>query len=162
MPAGLRVVRADLADAADAQCLVELLDHYARDPMGGGHGLEAAARERLVGELRRVPGFHAGLAFLDGQAVGLVHCFTGFSTFAARPLLNIHDIIVHRDRRGQGIGRALLDWAEALARSLGCCKLTLEVLTNNTVAIAAYRKSGYAPYQLDPAAGQAVLLQKLL
>ena len=162
MRAGVRVARADLADAGDAQHLLELLDHYARDPMGGGHGLEPAARARLIAELGRFPGFHAGLAFVEDEAVGLVNCFTGFSTFAARPLLNIHDVVVRRERRGQGIGRALLDWAEALARSLGCCKLTLEVLSDNERALAAYRRAGYLPYQLDPAAGRALLLQKPL
>jgi len=160
--AALRIDKIDLADAEHARRLVELLDHYARDPMGGGHPLEAPARERLVGALRRVPGYHGALAWQDGEAVGLLNCFTGFSTFAARPLLNIHDIVVHQDRRGRGIGRALLAWAEDTARALACCKLTLEVLSNNQAAMRAYRAAGYVPYQLDPAAGQAALLQKLL
>ena len=48
------------------------------------------------------------------------------------------------------------------ARQLGCCKLTLEVLSNNRRALAAYERAGFAPYVLDPAAGQALFLQKLL
>jgi GNAT superfamily N-acetyltransferase len=157
-----QLTKVDLTDADHAGRLLELLEHYALDPMGGGTGLAAAARERLVGELRRIAGFHAALAWQDGQAVGLINCFTGFSTFAARPLLNIHDLVVRRERRGQGIGRALLAWAEQLATELGCCKLTLEVLSNNAQARAAYRAAGFVPYELDPQAGQALLLQKLL
>jgi GNAT superfamily N-acetyltransferase len=109
-----------------------------------------------------VPGFHGALAWLDGRAVGLIDCFAGFSTFAARPLLNIHDIVVHADVRGRGIGQALLSWAEERARQLGCCKLTLEVLSNNMRAMASYEQAGFAPYVLDPAAGHALLMQKYL
>jgi GNAT superfamily N-acetyltransferase len=158
----VQLTKVDLADAEHAGRLLELLEHYAFDPMGGAGGLAAPVRERLITELRKVPGFHAALAWQDREAVGLINCFTGFSTFAARPLLNIHDVVVRSDRRGQGIGRALLAWAEDLARALDCCKLTLEVLSNNARALAAYRVAGYVPYELDPAAGQALLLQKVL
>jgi ribosomal protein S18 acetylase RimI-like enzyme len=102
------------------------------------------------------------LAFRADEAVGLINCFLGFSTFAAQPLLNVHDIVVLRDRRREGIGQALLSWAEIIARDEGCCKLTLEVLSNNHAALHAYRRAGFAPYVLDPAAGQALFLQRLL
>jgi len=42
----------------------------------------------------------------------------------------------------------------------GCCKLTLEVLTGNLVALRSYERFGFAPYALDPAAGQASFMQK--
>jgi GNAT superfamily N-acetyltransferase len=77
-------------------------------------------------------------------------------------LLNVHDIVVLKDLRGQGIGQALLAWAEQRARELGCCKLTLEVLSNNTQAMASYQQAGFVPYVLDPAAGNALLMQKYL
>lgn len=156
------VAPVDLADARQARALIDLLDHYARDPMGGGHPLAPDARERLVGALARIPGFQAAIAWAGAEPVGLVDTFVGFSTFAARPLLNIHDIVVRADWRGRGVGAALLRWAEARARALGCCKLTLEVLSENRPARRAYERAGFAPYMLDPAAGQALLLQKLL
>ena len=156
----LRVCPVDLHDAEQATAWLDLLDHYARDPMGGGEGLSDYAKINLVRTIREVPGFHGALAWLDGEAVGLIDCFAGFSTFAARPLLNVHDIVVHASLRGRGIGQALLAWAEQRAVELGCCKLTLEVLSNNTRAIASYRQAGFVPYVLDPAAGHALLMQK--
>lgn len=158
----LKVVPLDLSDLAQAEIWLQLLDHYAQDPMGGGDGLSDYAKLNLVATMREVPGFHGALAWLDGKAVGLIDCFAGFSTFAARPLLNVHDIVVHRDVRGRGVGQALLAWAEARARELGCCKLTLEVLSNNTRAMRSYQQAGFAPYVLDPAAGHALFLQKYL
>jgi GNAT superfamily N-acetyltransferase len=63
---------------------------------------------------------------------------------------------------GRGVGQALLGWAETRARQLGCCKLTLEVLSNNRRALRSYEQAGFEPYVLDPAAGQALFLQKKL
>lgn len=140
-----------------------LLDAYACDPMGGGEPLDAAVKERLCADLARHPGAASFLAWnATGEAVGLINCFLGYSTFKARPLMNVHDIIVLSGQRGQGIGQALLAAAESHARSLGCCKLTLEVLTGNATAMASYRRFGFAPYTLDPAAGQASFMQKWL
>ncbi|MCE1244161.1 GNAT family N-acetyltransferase [Oryzomicrobium sp.] len=170
----IQVRPVDLDDPRQAAAFLALLDHYAADPMGGGTGLAPAARARLVDELRRLPHFHGALAWQrvghgdscdDGaaeDAVGLINCFAGFSTFAARPLLNIHDVVVRDGLRDRGIGRLLLAWAEARARELGCCKLTLEVLANNARARAAYARAGFAPYVLDSAAGDALFLHKPL
>jgi ribosomal protein S18 acetylase RimI-like enzyme len=158
----LKVLPLDLSDTAQAAIWLGLLDHYASDPMGGGEGLSDYAKLNLVRTIQAVPGFHGALAWLDGEAVGLIDCFAGFSTFAALPLLNVHDIVVHAAWRDRGIGRALLAWAEVRARQLGCCKLTLEVLSNNARAMACYEQAGFVPYELDPAAGQALLMQKYL
>ena len=158
----LRAVAVDLKKEANSKAWLALLDHYARDPMGGGDGLSEYAKANLVRELQDLPTFHGALAWRDDEAVGLINCFAGFSTFAAKPLLNIHDIVTRDDRRGQGVGQALLQWAEQRARDLGCCKLTLEVLSNNTRAMAAYERAGFAPYVLDPEAGHALFLQKYL
>jgi GNAT superfamily N-acetyltransferase len=158
----LRIVAADLNNGPLAQSWLALLDHYASDPMGGGTGLSDYAKSHLVDALAALPGFHGGLAYAGDEAVGLINCFAGFSTFAAKPLLNVHDIVVRADRRGQGIGRALLGWAEQRAAELGCCKLTLEVLSNNHGAMACYERAGFMPYVLDPQAGHALFLQKLI
>ena len=163
-PSGVRIVALDLSDPAQATAWLELLDHYARDPMGGGEPLSTDARTHLVERLRVLPTFHGALALsgAGSEPVGLINCFTGFSTFAARPLLNIHDLVVRAEVRGQGVGQALLDWAALRGRELGCCKLTLEVLSSNAPALKTYDRAGFAPYTLDPAAGQALFLQKIL
>jgi GNAT superfamily N-acetyltransferase len=158
----LRIVAVDLENPLISTVWLELLDDYARDPMGGGEGLSDYAKAHLVERLRVQPGFYGALAFLGKKPVGLINCFTGFSTFSARPLLNIHDIVVLADVRGQGIGQALLEWADGCARQLACCKLTLEVLSNNHRAMASYVRAGFAPYMLDPAAGHALLMQKTI
>jgi ribosomal protein S18 acetylase RimI-like enzyme len=87
------------------------------------------------------------LLALEGERpVGMAICFVGFSTFQARPLLNIHDLAVVPDCRGQGIGRALLAEAEKQALLRGCCKLTLEVREDNLPARSLYERFGFADF----------------
>jgi ribosomal protein S18 acetylase RimI-like enzyme len=86
------------------------------------------------------------LALSEGTPVGVAVCFLGFSTFNARPLLNIHDLAVVPERRGQGIGKALLAAAEAEAMRRGCCKLTLEVQDDNRRARGLYERAGFTDF----------------
>lgn len=158
----LRVVLVDYERDTDRAALVMLLDAYARDPMGGGEPLTEAVKARLCDDLAARPQAFSFVAWQDTEAVGLVNCLEGYSTFKAQALMNIHDIAVLPHWRGQGVGQALLTAAEDLARARGCCKLTLEVLTGNQPALASYLKFGFAPYALDPAAGQASFMQKWL
>lgn len=141
----LAVIAADLADPAHQEAILDLIDMYAREPAGGGRPLAPAARSGLIAGLRGHPTTEVFLAFADGAPAGIAICFRGFSTFAARPLLNIHDLAVLPGRRGRGIGKALLAAVEAKARSLGCCKLTLEVLEENRRAREVYHAFGFNP-----------------
>lgn len=161
-PGTVRIVEADLAQLEQARAVVRLLDEYARDPMGGGQALPAAVQANLATELHRRPTAHVLLALAGEHAVGMLIAIEGFSTFACQPLLNVHDIIVTATHRQQGIGGQLLAQAEALAQRLGCCKLTLEVLSGNLGAQQAYRAAGFAPYALDPRMGPAQFWQKKL
>lgn len=158
----LRVVPADLADAAHAGALLYLLDLYAQDPAGGGGRLSGYARAHLVQRLRDRSDTVIVLAFVAGEPAGLAVCFEGFSTFAARPLLNIHDIVVAPPYRARGIATAMLALVEEMAIRRGCCKLTLEVLERNQAAQAVYRKRGFQPYQLVPEFGAAIFWEKKL
>lgn len=161
----IRIALADYANAQHAHAVVQMLDAYARDPMGGAHPLGDFARAHLVAELARVPNAFSLLAFeglSDDKPVGLVNCMQGFSTFACKPLINVHDLAVLADYRGQRIGERLLEQVALIARQRGACKITLEVLSGNASAMRLYDRAGFAAYTLDPEAGQALLLQKWL
>ena len=158
----ITVRRADYTDARGRAALLDLLDAYAQDPMGGGRPLPADVRARLCEDLAARPLAASFIAWLGDEPVGLVNTFEGYSTFKACPLLNVHDIAVLPAHRARGVGQALLAACEAHARERGCCKLTLEVLSGNARALRSYERFGFAPYALDPAAGQALLLQKWL
>jgi ribosomal protein S18 acetylase RimI-like enzyme len=158
----ISLLRADYRNPVHGAAIVALLDAYARDPMGGGEPLPQATRDGLMAALSTFPTAFSVLAMADEQPAGLANCFDGFSTFACKPLVNIHDVVVAPRFRGQGIARRLFTEIEVIARAKGCCKMTLEVLSGNTPALGLYRSLGFGDYVLDPEQGKAVFWQKSL
>jgi ribosomal protein S18 acetylase RimI-like enzyme len=159
------VCRADYANAHHARVLVDLLDAYARDPMGGGEPLSEFAKHHLVACLAARSQAFSVLAFESADEttpMGLVNCIDGFSTFACKPLVNVHDVVVLPAYRGQRVAERMLGLVQAISQERGACKLTLEVLSGNQNALRLYTRLGFAQYQLDPAAGNAQFLQKWL
>ena len=161
-PSDLRLCRADYHNPVHAAALVQLLDAYAQDPAGGGEALSDFAKANLAKALAARPQAFSVLAFADEQPVGLINCIEGFSTFACRPLVNVHDVAVLAGFRGQRVGEQMLALVEQIAQERGACKLTLEVLAGNASAIRLYERVGFAGYQLDPAMGQAQFFHKWL
>jgi ribosomal protein S18 acetylase RimI-like enzyme len=158
----IKVIEADYLDKRHEKEIPMLLDEYATDPMGGNKPLDEDVKNNLVKELSKLPHAFSIIAYVDGQPAGLVNCFEMFSTFLCKPLINIHDVIVLNKYRGNGISQKMLEKVEQIARAKGCCKITLEVLSNNEAAKSAYRKFGFSDYELDPEAGTALFWQKIL
>jgi GNAT superfamily N-acetyltransferase len=158
----IEIVAADLALPEHQRAVADMTDAYARDAFGNGGPLDAEVRERLVPALRDHPTTVILLAYAGVRPVGIATCFRGFSTFAARPLLNLHDLSVIPEYRGQGIGRLLLAAVEAKARALGCAKVTLEVLEGNVSARRLYEAFGLASPDYENGAGQSLFLAKPL
>lgn len=153
------VVTADLDNPEHANAVLTVLNAYASDPMGGGEPLSAHTQKNLIASLKKRSNIYTILAFDSQEPIGIALCFEGFSTFACKPLLNIHDFAVVPKYRDQGVGTQLLARVKQLARNLGCCKITLEVLDGNAPAKALYVSQGFAPYTLGPQNGHAVLMQ---
>lgn len=158
----VKIVPVDYRNADQTTMLMTLLNNYASDAMGGGKPLSEEILGALPEKLAGVPGAFSFIALVDEQPAGFANCFMGFSTFKAKPLVNIHDLAVNPDFRGQGLSLKLLAAIEVEARARGCCKVTLEVLSGNEVAKQAYLKAGFEGYELDPASGQALFWEKPL
>lgn len=135
---------------------------YAQDVMGNDGPLPPDVLERLIPGLHETPTTLIFLAYVEGRAVGIATCFWGFTTFAARPLINIHDICVVPEHRGKGIGQALLAAVEQKARERHCAKVTLEVQENNTRARQIYEAAGFAQSVHGEEAGGALFYAKKL
>jgi ribosomal protein S18 acetylase RimI-like enzyme len=156
------IVEADLEREDHQQAVSELVNAYAQDPMGAGRPLPAENLRRLIPGLQQHPTTLIFLAYEEQRPIGIAVCFIGFSTFAALPLVNIHDLAILPAYRGRGIGRRLLSEVERKARDLGCCKLTLEVQENNHRARGVYQSSGFEQAVHQAEAGGALFLSKRL
>jgi ribosomal protein S18 acetylase RimI-like enzyme len=158
---GIAIAEADLGNPQHQDAIVHLVDAYARDPMGGGKALPEEVRTALIPGLQRHPTTLVFLAWHSTTPVGIAICFIGFSTFLARPLINIHDLAVLPTYRGQGVGRLLLEQVAAKGRELGC-KLTLEVRAGNYPAQRLYEAVGFDSAASYSGAVQVWFLEKRL
>jgi ribosomal protein S18 acetylase RimI-like enzyme len=158
----LQLVQANLTDPDQFEDFWMLLNEYACDIMGGGAPLTPEKKEQLRLKLPQIKDSYILIAYADGEPVGLANCFTSFSTFNAAPLLNIHDFVVKKNFRNMGIAVSMLKQIEQYSKEKGYCKLTLEVLEGNTRALELYKAFGFRSYELDPAMGKALFLDKKL
>lgn len=144
--AKLKIAEADLDLAQDAVAVVEIIDSYARGPGGQNAPLSDSARTALVRGLHEHPCALVLLACEDERPVGVAVCVWGFSTFAGREMINIHDLAVLPGFQGRGIGSELLAEVERRARERGCCKITLEVHDANEGAKRLYAAAGFGSW----------------
>lgn len=89
----------------------------------------------------------------EGRAVAMVNLIYIVSTALGARVALLEDMIVTREARGQGLGRALIEAAIAQARSDGCRRITLLTDGTNTAAHAFYERAGFTrsamvPYRL--------------
>jgi len=82
------------------------------------------------------------IAEAHGAPVGFALYYTSYSTFLTSPCLHLEDLYVDPDRRGHGVGLALLRAVAAHAVERGCRRLDWTVLDWNAPAIAFYERQG--------------------
>ena len=153
---------ADYSDATDAATVSTLLNGYALDQFGNSAPLDDAVRANLCANLAKIQGAFSVIASVGGTPVGLINAFQGFRTFKCQPLINVHDVFVEPTHRRKGITQRMMEKVQEVAVSRGCCKLTLEVLSNNPNAMGSYAKFGFKSYELDPELGTAQFWEKKL
>lgn len=154
------IFEADLYNSKHQEAILSLLNEYALDIMGGGVGISDFVKENLIAQLQTKSGTLVILAFDQLQPIGLAIAFEGFSTFQAKPLLNLHDFAVSAQARGKGVAKAMLEKLELIAKQRGYCKITLEVLEGNIRAQKIYKDFGFRSYSLEPSMGRALFLDK--
>ncbi|MFT6268687.1 MAG: GNAT superfamily N-acetyltransferase [Alphaproteobacteria bacterium] len=158
----LTLVKVDYSKQAHIDHLLTMLQMYAKDPMGGGQVIADDVVKSLPQALASRSFMHSFLVYKDEQPIAFANCIESFSTFSAKGVMNIHDFAVSPEARGQDVSQFLLEGIQNVALSIGCTKLTLEVLEGNKSAIRAYEKSGFTAYQLEPELGDAMFWQKYI
>lgn len=135
----------DLTLGKDQHACLSLLNDYMCDPMGSNAPIPNGLGEEIIKGLNEISTYRGFFFLVDNIPVGYATCFRNFSTFAAKPLLNIHDIILSPTVRGKGYGKAFLNLICDFAKNDGCCRVNLEVREDNAVAINTYKSLGFGP-----------------
>ncbi len=138
-----------LADADDDEFILGLVPRFVE-----GFNLPAWRRRGECAEHVRVdlarhlseqpPGSHVFVAENDdGERVGFIHLQTMKDFFSNAQICHISDLAVDRKHDGEGIGSALLAYAERWAREHKFRHLQLAVFEGNQRARKLYERSGF-------------------
>ena len=166
-------VRIRAAEPSDAAALVELARAVGAEPEGwlltDGWPRSVADERRYLRAVRRSPAGAVLVAHLaDGELMGRLSVARDPHPSSA----HVADLglMVGAAHRRRGVGRELIDAAEAWARDRAITKLELHVFPHNAAALALYERAGFeregyrrAHYRRpDGSLVDAILMAKLL
>ena len=106
-----------------------------------GYPADSAAVETRLQQLAIV-GDRVVVADVDGEVVGLAQLHVSPALEYDRPAAKIAALVVDERRRGEGIGRALVEAMEAEARLRRCVMLFLTTASRREDAHEFYRRVG--------------------
>lgn len=147
--AAVRVRPARADDRALVLALVPRLHGFPLPPWRTAEQVDASESAELSRAFDRIA---AGIfpddealmiAELGGERAGFLHAVTRLDFFDQAPAGHVSTIVVAPAAEGRGVGRALLDAAEAWARGRGYSTLGLSVFESNVRARAAYARAGF-------------------
>ena len=93
----------------------------------------------------------AALAWVSGEAAGLVHWILHRSNWTIGDYCYLQDLFVAEDRRGLGLGRKLIEHVYTEAEKAGCARVHWLTHETNTDAMLLYDRiaelSGFVQYR---------------
>ncbi|GAC1529627.1 MAG: GNAT family N-acetyltransferase [Ramlibacter sp.] len=84
------------------------------------------------------------LAESGGRVVGFAHCVLHENTWETQPVCYLEDLYVDPASRGQGAGKALLEWLRNAMRAEGWARLYWVTHKDNATARALYDQMAQA------------------
>jgi ribosomal protein S18 acetylase RimI-like enzyme len=153
MSSEIPVRRADVADAPEVARLLHDFNTEFDEPTPGVEALTARARLLLAeGEMT---------VLLGGERPD------GIALIRLRPAIwtegldaYLEELYVAPERRGDGIGRALLEAAMDAAREAGAVRIDLGTSVDDTAAIALYESCGFTNREREPDGPQMLFYER--
>lgn len=117
----------------------------------GSHLAAEANRERIAETIgHHIADDNLLVARSADEIVGFVMFSIEYRLYAVETTRGIvHNLFVVPDRRGEGIGTALMEGAETALIENGAAVIGLEALAENEVARRFYTERGYRPHRIE-------------
>jgi GNAT superfamily N-acetyltransferase len=111
----------------------------------------SATWERIFDPLEPV---HALVAERDGSLIGFSHYLFQRSTWLLKPQCYLQDLYVSEEKRGGGVGRALIGAVVGAAKEAGAARVFWNTHETNAVARRLYdavaERTGFIQYRIEP------------
>lgn len=133
----MNIRKAEKSDMAQVLNLIRELAMFENEPDAVEISIEDLEREGLGTD----PLFYCYVAEVANEIVGAALFYYRFSTWKGRSL-HLEDLIVKKEKRGQGIGEALYKKVMEFAIEKGIKRVAWEVLDWNEGAIRFYERTG--------------------
>jgi ribosomal protein S18 acetylase RimI-like enzyme len=147
--------RAGVEDAAE---VARLLDDFNKEYDEPTPGVEALARRmrQLISEEEM------SVLLAEEPAVGLAVLRFRPSIWVEALEAYLAELYVAPDRRGQGLGRGLLDAALELARESGAAYIDLGTSEDDTAALSLYESAGFTNRESRPDGPKMLFYERML
>ncbi|HVO75357.1 MAG TPA: GNAT family N-acetyltransferase [Ignavibacteriaceae bacterium] len=134
----IKIREADYKDASLIMSFIKELAEYEKlaDSVVASENL---ILENIFGERKYA---EVIIAEYNDEPAGQALFFHNFSTFLGKPGIYLEDLYVRPHLRGNGIGKALLQYLVNIAKERKCGRIEWAVLDWNTPAIEFYKSMG--------------------
>lgn len=129
-----KAIKTDMSQVLN---LINELAVFEKEP----DAVEITVEDLLQNGFGNQPSFQCFVAEIDNKIEGIALVYPRFSTWKGM-VLHLEDLIVSQNRRGLGLGSALLDEVVKYGAALGVKRISWEVLNWNEPAIAFYERKG--------------------
>jgi len=137
--AAAATIRAATID--DAEAMYAMILALARD-VGESDRVVCAVEDFRRFGFSATPSFHALIAEVAGEPVGLSLYFYSYSSWKGRLGVYVQDLYVDDSQRGTGLGRRLVAETARVAGARGAAYMRLSVDRSNAAAKAFYSRIG--------------------
>ena len=134
----LRIVRAGREQLGDLARLFDLYRQFYRQKADA-----ALARKFMGDNLKKARSVVFIALDSDDNALGFTQLYPGWCSVSANPVWTLYDLFVDPAVRQRGVGRALMQAAEKMARKSRASRIDLETAIDNYGAQALYESLGY-------------------
>jgi GNAT superfamily N-acetyltransferase len=132
------------ADASDAEAVAALSAEFGLylGTLGDDTDYQFSAETYRRDGFGAEPAFRGLVAVHNARVIGYLLYTFGYDTDHGRRILNIEDLYVSKHTRRRGVGKALIEMAGDVCRTMGIKEICWSVYKTNLSAYAFYAQQG--------------------
>jgi TetR/AcrR family transcriptional repressor of bet genes len=134
----LRIIRAEKGHLADVAQLFDLYRQFYKQDSNA-----ALARKFIADNLKKERSVIFVAHDSDDEALGFTQLYPSWCSVSTSPIWTLYDLFVTPSARQRGVGRALMEAANKMARKSKASRIDLETAVDNYNAQGLYESLGY-------------------